>query len=41
MRDRFSHSEIIGSKLDGSSPILIAALYVLLRYVAPRHPLNA
>ena len=37
----FPHSEITGSKLDGSSPVLIAALHVLLRCVVPRHPLNA
>ena len=41
MHKGFPHSEITGSKLDGSSPVLIAALHVLLRYVAPRHPLSA
>ena len=34
----FPHSEISGSKLFGSSPKLIAALYVLHRLMMPRHP---
>ena len=37
----FPHSEIIGSKLIRSSPMLIAAYHVFHRLCAPRHPLNA
>jgi hypothetical protein len=32
------HSEILGSKLAGGSPRLIAASHVLHRLLAPRHP---
>ena len=35
------HSEILGSKLTGSSPRLIAACHVLHRLSMPRHPPNA
>ena len=35
------HSEILGSKLTGSSPRLNAACHVLHRLSMPRHPLNA
>ena len=34
----FPHSGIPGSTLDDSSPRLIAAIHVLLRLLAPRHP---
>jgi hypothetical protein len=34
----FPHSGIPGSKLDDSSPRLIAAIHALLRLLAPRHP---
>src|SRR5579859_7755211 len=34
----FPHSEIPGSKLNSSSPRLIAGIHVLLRRLAPRHP---
>ena len=34
----FPHSEIPGSKLDVSSPGLIADYYVLHRLLPPRHP---
>ena len=35
------HSEILGSKLTGSSPRLNAACHVLHRLSMPRHPPNA
>ena len=44
MEDRkggFPHSEISGSKGASASPELIAACHVLLRLLAPRHPLYA
>jgi hypothetical protein len=37
----FPHSEILGSKPACGSPRLIAACHVLLRLLAPRHPLYA
>ncbi len=39
--EELPHSEIPGSKLLCSSPRLIAALYVLRRYLVSRHPLYA
>ena len=37
----FPHSGIFGSKLDDSSPKLIAAIHALHRLLAPRHPPHA
>jgi hypothetical protein len=37
----FPHSGISGSKLDDSSPKLIAAIHALHRLLAPRHPPHA
>ena len=34
----FPHSGIFGSKLDDSSPKLIAAIHALRRLLTPRHP---
>jgi hypothetical protein len=36
-----SHSEIDGSKVDRTSPSLIAAYHVLHRRIEPRHPPDA
>ena len=41
LRSGLPHSEIIGSKLIRSSPMLIAAYHVFHRLCAPRHPLDA
>lgn len=38
---RFPHSETAGSKVDGTSPTSIVAVYVLPRSKSPRHPLLA
>jgi hypothetical protein len=38
LRGGFSHSEICGSKVLGTSPQLIAAWHVLHRLPSPRHP---
>lgn len=35
---RFPHSDIPGSSHVGNSPRLFAAFYVLLRFLAPKHP---
>gem|GEM_PF-5133408 len=37
----FPHSDTAGSKLRGSYPTTIAAMYVLLRQHMPRYPLFA
>ena len=37
----FPHSDIIGSKVYGTYPMRIAAIYVLPRPKSPRHPLLA
>jgi hypothetical protein len=37
----FPHSETAGSKVDGTSPTSIVAVYVLPRSKSPRHPLLA
>ena len=41
VRGGFPHSDTIGSKLRGSSPVTIVAMYVLLRKMQPRHSLSA
>ena len=40
-RDRFPHSDTAGSQDRDSFPASFAAMRVLLRYLAPRHPLSA
>lgn len=40
-RSGFSHSDTAGSMLRSSFPTTIVAMYVLLRYFIPRHPLSA
>ena len=41
IKSGFPHSDILGSKLIGSYPRLIAAYHVLRRLLTPRHPPNA